>query len=216
VSGVDSHWPLFRIRVRTPSLEIRLPTDDDLPGLVEEIVAGVHDPATMPFIQEWTDVPSPQRERDSLQWWWRQRAEWNPSKWMFTGAVFVGGRPVGVQDLGAENFATVRTVQTGSWIGLRHQGRGIGKEMRSAALHLAFVGLGAVEAHSGAWHDNAQSLGVSRALGYENNGEFLGLRRGQAERQIRLRLTRERFLEAGREDIEIEGLEPCLELFGAA
>ncbi len=215
MTGVARDWPLFDIRICTPRLEIRLPTDDDLPGLVDEIVAGVHSTATMPFTKEWTDVRSPLRERESLQWWWRQRAEWSARKWIFTGAVFVDGKPVGVQDVGAENFAALRAVETGSWIGLRHQGHGIGKEMRAAILHLAFAGLGAIEAGSGAWHDNAHSLGVSRALGYERNGESLALRRGRPERQIRLRLTRDTWESARRDDIEIEGLEPCLELFGA-
>jgi RimJ/RimL family protein N-acetyltransferase len=215
MTGLTRDWPIFGVKVRTPRLEIRMPTDDDLSGLIDEIVAGVHDPATMPFLLEWTDVPSPARERQSLQWWWRQRAEWSPEKWSFAGAVFVDGAAVGVQDLGAEKFAALRTVQTGSWIGLRHQGRGIGVEMRAAILHLAFEGLGAVEAYSGAWHDNFTSLGVSRAFGYEHNGEALALRRGRPERQIRLRLTREAWERSRRDDIEIEGLEPCLELFGA-
>ena len=215
MTGVARDWPLFNIRVRTPRLEIRLPTDDDLPGLIDEIVAGIHDPATMPFTKEWTDVASPLRERESLQWWWRQRAEWTPAKWVFTGAVFLDGVPIGVQDMGAENFAALRTFETGSWIGLRHQGSGIGKEMRAAVLHLGFAGLGAVEAYSGAWHDNSHSLGVSRALGYEHNGQTLALRRGRPELQIKLRLTRASWEETRRDDIVIEGLGPCLELFGA-
>ncbi len=184
--------------------------------MVDEIVEGVHDPLTMPFTFEWTDVPSPRRERESLQWFWRQRAEWSPGKWTFSGAVVVDGRPVGVQDLSAESFGTLRSVRTGSWLGMRHQGRGIGKEMRAAILHLAFAGLGAVEANSGAWHDNTASLNVSRALGYEVNGEDVGLRRGRSERQIRLRLVRDSWEIRRRNDILLEGLEPCLELFGAA
>jgi RimJ/RimL family protein N-acetyltransferase len=216
VTGLLRSWPLFGVRVRTPRLEIRMPTDDDLPALLDEIVAGVHDPATMPFLKEWTDVPSPLRERESLQWWWRQRAEWTSAKWSFSGAVFVNGSPIGVQDIAGTNFSALRSFQTGSWIGLRHQGRGIGKEMRAAILHLGFEGLGGEEAHSGAWHDNARSLGVSRALGYEPNGQDLVLRRGRPDLQVRLRLTRARWEAARRDDIVIEGLEPCLGLFGAA
>ena len=56
----------------------------------------------------------------------------------------------------------MRSVATGSWLGLRHQGHGIGKEMRAAVLHFAFAGLGAIEALSGAWDDNKPSLGVER------------------------------------------------------
>jgi RimJ/RimL family protein N-acetyltransferase len=216
VTELIRDWPLFGLRVRTPRLEIRMPTDDDLPGLIDEIVAGVHDPSTMPFTLEWTDVPSPRRERESLQWWWRQRAEWTPAKWSFSGCVFLDGSPIGVQDIAASNFSALRSFETGSWIGMRHQGRGIGKEMRAAILHLGFVGLGAVEANSGAWHDNAPSLAVSRALGYERNGEAIALRRGRPELQIKLRLSRAAWEAVRRDDIVIEGLERCLELFGAA
>jgi hypothetical protein len=42
--------------------------------------------------------------------------------------------------------------------------------MRAAVLHLAFAGLGAAEAVSGAFDDNAPSLGVSEKLGYESDG----------------------------------------------
>jgi RimJ/RimL family protein N-acetyltransferase len=209
------YWPLFGLRIVTPKLEIRLPDDGELASLVEEVVEGVHDPATMPFTTPWTDVPSPRRERESLQWWWQQRAGWTPERWNFAGAVFVDGRPVGVQDLVAENFAKLRTVVTGSWLGLRHQGRGIGKEMRAAILHLAFAGLGAVEAQSLAWHDNASSIRVSEALGYVVNGEQFKMRRDSADLARMFRLTRENWERLRRDDIELVGLEPCLEQFGA-
>jgi RimJ/RimL family protein N-acetyltransferase len=215
MTGLVDYWPLFGLRIVTPRLEIRLPTDDDLPGLLEEIIFGVHDPESTPFSHAWTDVASPQRERDSLQWWWRQRAQWSPANWNFSGAVFVDGKPVGVQDLIADNFFVLRAVSTGSWLGLRHQGQGIGKEMRAAILHLAFGGLGAIEANSGAWHDNPRSRGVSDALGYELNGASLGLRRDKPDTMINLRLSRDIWETRRRDDIEIIGLEACLELFGA-
>jgi RimJ/RimL family protein N-acetyltransferase len=216
VTGLAEYWPLFGLRVVTPRLEIRLPTDEDLVGLIEEILAGVHEPSSTPFTIPWTDDPSPRRERESLQWWWAKRAEWSADKWNFTGAVFVDGRPIGVQDVFAENFSKLRTLETGSWLGLRHQGKGIGKEMRAAILHLAFDGLGAVEAYSGAWHDNFASIGVSRALGYVPNGEAIGLRRDVPDRATKFRLTREAWEPSRRDDIDIFGVEPCLELFGAA
>jgi RimJ/RimL family protein N-acetyltransferase len=208
------HWPLFDLRVRTPRLEIRPPTDDLLSRLVDVTDGGIHDPATMPFMHPWTDDPVPQRHRDSMQWWWTQRAIWRPDAWNLTGAVLVDGEPVGVQDVQAKNFAELRTVKTGSWLGRAFQGRGLGKEMRSAMLHLAFEGLGALAAHSGAFHDNAASLATSRSLGYEPNGEELMVRRGRPDRMLHLRLTREAWLAHRRDDIEIEGLEGCLDMFG--
>jgi RimJ/RimL family protein N-acetyltransferase len=212
-AGEQSFWPLFGLVVRTPRLELRLPRESDFPALLAVIEAGIHDPATMPFTNPFTDTPSPARERQSAQWWWRQRAEWSADKWSFTGAVFVDGQVVGVQDMTAEHFATLRSVLTGSWLGQAHQGQGLGKEMRQAILHLAFAGLGAQEAHSGAFFDNAPSLGTSRAVGYQMNGEALAIRRGAAARMVNLRIDRAAWEEWRRDDIEIIGLDACLDMF---
>jgi RimJ/RimL family protein N-acetyltransferase len=212
---LDAHWPLFGLRVVTPRLEIRLPRDEDLAGLLEVVAEGIHDPATMPFLNPWTDAPPAERTRSSLQWWWGARARWTPEEWNYTGAVFVDGRPVGVQDLMAQQFPKLGVVKTGSWLGRQHQGRGLGKEMRAAVLHLAFEGLGAREAESGAWADNAASIAVSRALGYRESDGGLALRRGQPDRLAGFTLVRDEWLARRRDDIVIEGLEPCLAMFGA-
>jgi RimJ/RimL family protein N-acetyltransferase len=209
-------WPLFDLVVRTPRLEIRLPREEEFGALLAVIDAGVHDPATMPFTSPFTDRPLPARERESAQWWWRQRAEWTPEKWNLTGAVFVDGEVVGVQDINAEHFATLRSVHTGSWLGLAHQGKGLGKEMRQAILHLAFAGLGALEAHSGAFFDNEASLATSRSVGYRPNGEAIVPRRDGSARMINVRLDRAMWQERRRDDIELVGLEGCLDMFIAA
>ncbi|MGH9116068.1 MAG: GNAT family N-acetyltransferase [Acidimicrobiales bacterium] len=210
------YWPLFDLRVTTPRVELRLPGDDDLVELARVAAGGVHDAGAMPFSIPWTDAPSPQLERSSLQWWWRQRAEWSPASWSWAGAVFFEGRPVGVQDLAAKDFAQTRTVKTGSWLGAPFQGQGLGKEMRAAVLHLAFAGLGAAEAYSGAWHDNAASLGVSRALGYVDNGTEILLRRAKPDRMVNLRLDRAAWEIVRRDDITVTGLDGCLEMFGVS
>jgi RimJ/RimL family protein N-acetyltransferase len=86
--------------------------------------------------------------------------------------------------------------------------------MRAAILHLAFAGLRAERATSGAFENNAPSLGVSRALGYVENGDDIGAPRGMPVRQIRLLLTRAAWEKNRRHDIRIHGLEPCLPMFG--
>ena len=205
-------WPLFDLRVCTPRLELR-PVDDELAvELARLAAAGIHDPDTMPFAIPFTDQPSPQMERSSLQYFWGTRANWTPERWALPLAVIADGTPVGVQDVQSERFRLLRSVKTGSWLGRDHQGKGIGKEMRAAVLHLVFDGLDATVAYSGAWHDNEASLGVSRALGYEDNGDIIQPRRDEADRQIALKLSREKWQR--RDDIVIEGLEPCLEMFG--
>ncbi len=211
------YWPLFDLRVRTPRLELRPPTDEDLLAVVDLVRHGVHDPEVMPFSTPWTDAPSPDLERGALQWNWRQRAEWSKDDWGLGLAVVLRDPEptvVGIQDLFAKNFWRTRVAESGSWLGREHQGLGIGKEMRAAILHLAFAGLGARWCETFAWEDNASSLGVTERLGYEPNGVEMDLRRGEGAALRRFRMTRETWEQQRRRDIRIAGLDRCLDMFG--
>lgn len=127
----------------------------------------------------------------------------------------VDGSAVGTQTVQAHHFDVTRAVSTGSWLGRAFQGRGIGKEMRTAVLHLAFAGLGVEVAYSGAFEDNQASLGVSRSLGYVANGDRVHDSEGDVAREIGLKLERADWERRRRHDIEIQGLDGCLEWFGA-
>jgi RimJ/RimL family protein N-acetyltransferase len=207
-------WPLFDLRISTPRLELRYPADDDIAELAQLAAQGIHDNDTMPFSIPWTRQKSPELERGALQYYWRRRAEWTPTKWALPCAVFREGVIVGAQEIMADDFAVRRVIATGSWVGRAFHGEGIGKEMRAAILHLGFEGLGAQRAFSSAFDDNPASLAVSRALGYEENGDELHVREGKVARVIRMKLTRERWAENERHDITVENLEACLSLFG--
>jgi RimJ/RimL family protein N-acetyltransferase len=207
-------WPLFDLVVRTPRVELRYPDDNLLIRLAELTAQPIHDTTTMPFSEPWTDAPPEQLPRGSLKHFWLRRGQWEPKDWNCVMAVIVDGEVLGVQDLMAKGFAETKSVKTGSWLTMARQGEGIGKEMRAAILHLAFEGLGAETAFTSAWHDNAASQGVTKSLGYEPNGWDTMIRRGVPDRMLHFVLTRERWLERRRDDIRIEGLEPCLELFG--
>lgn len=208
------YWPLFDLRVRTPMLELRYPSDDDVTRLATLAAKGIHPPDFMPFAVPWSLAPSPQLERDSMKHYWRARADFTAEAWGLPLAVVCDGSVVGTQGIDARVFPTTRAVSTGSWLGQAHQRKGIGKEMRAAVLHFAFAGLGATIAYSGAWHDNTASLTVSKSLGYQTNGDEVLPRSDKPTRMIKLKLTRARWEKARRDDISIEGLEPCLDLFG--
>ena len=211
------HWPLFELRVRTPQLELRYPDDETAAALADRAAHGVHDPDTMPFAMPWTDVKPPELQRNSMQYVWRTRADWTADAWDLPMAVWVEGEPVGVQGMMAKHFKLRRSFETGSWLARSVQGRGIGKEMRAAMLHLGFAGLGADWAHTAAWHDNEPSLGVTRALGYTPNGETVDVRRNETgETMLAFRMSRADWQARQRDDIVIENLEPCLPLFGLA
>lgn len=210
------YWPLFDLRVTTPLVELRLPSDDDLVALARLAAQGVHEPGSTPFLKDWANAPSPELERGLLQWGWRHRAEWRPESWVFNAAVVHDGEVVGVQDLAASQFAVLRGVHSGSWLGRRFQGRHLGREMRAAVLHLAFEGLGALRATSGAMSDNPASSAVSAALGYATVGDDYLVRDGERTRHHIFVLERGQWLTKRRSDINIVGLEECRAFFDAA
>lgn len=209
------NWPLSGLRVVTPRLELVYPDDAMIDDLADLAASGIHDASTMPFAFPWTDIAPPQQQYNTLRFYWRQRGELRPESWGIELAVLVDGTLVGAQGVHANDFAIVRSVDTGSWLARAHQGRGIGTEMRAAMLHLAFAGLRAEEATSGAFDDNAASIAVSGKLGYEIVGERRVARRGEPARLVGFRLTRARWEVRRRDDITIEGLDPCLALLGA-
>lgn len=209
-------WPLRHLRVRTPLLELRWPSEADLYELGALAADGVHPPDFMPFTVPWTDAEPAVRGRNTLQWFWRQAGAIAPESWILNLVTVAGGAVVGTQGLDAQQFVTLREAETGSWLGLRHQGRGIGTEMRAAIVHLAFEGFGAEYVVSSAFTDNHASLGVSRKIGYAEDGIMRKMRKDKADTLIRLRLSREAWQARRRTDIEISGLEPCLPLFGLA
>jgi RimJ/RimL family protein N-acetyltransferase len=208
------YWPLWDLVVRTPRVELRMPTDEDLLQLATLAAGGIHNPAEMPFAVPWTDAASPELERNLLQYAWRNRAEWTADHWVAQFSIFLSGRLVGEQTVKADRFSETGTVSSGSWLGREWQGQGIGKEMRAAMLHLVFAGLGAARAESDAWHDNHASIAVSTALGYQQTGSSEEERRGQPTRQLHFRLSREDWARHRRNDIAIEGLTPVAEWFG--
>lgn len=208
------YWPLFDLRVRTARLELRVPTDDEVVELARLAARGIHAPESMPFAVPWTDPPSPDLERGVLRWHWRIRAALEPDDWWIDFAVLADDVFVGAQSLTAKQFPVLRTVETGSWVGREFQGRGYGREMRSAILHLAFAGLGAELATSSCFEDNAASRRVSLALGYAENGRDRAAPRGVARELLRFRVDRARWAAGARPAVEVAGLEPCLPLLG--
>ena len=208
------HWPLHGLRIRTPRLELRLPDEALLDELASVGAGGVHGPDRMPFIVPWTDGEPDEVGRATYQHVLSTIAGWTAKDWHLSLAVLHEGEVVGRQDVMGREFGVRREVMTGSWLGLPHQGQGIGTEMRAAALHLAFEGLGARYAVSDARTDNAGSLGVSRRLGYEPDGLQIEVIRGEAVTLQRLRLDRAGWEKHRNVDVTLEGLDACRADFG--
>ena len=207
--GIPDPWPLRHLVLRTPRLELRPDDDAGLLELAELARHGVHPPEEMPFTVPWTDAPPDQLGTGVLQHFWGQRARSAPASWWVNFLVRQAGRVVGVQELTAADFAAKREVSTGSWLGLRHQGQGIGAEMRAAVLLFAFDVLGARTARSAAAQGNHRSLGVSRKLGYREDGTTLHAPRGERVVHVRLLLDAESFVRPDWQ-LAVTGAEACL------
>ena len=210
-----THWPLFGLTVTRGSVTLRLPTDDEAADLAGVAAGGVHAEGERPFLTPWTERGARSRSRFVLQERWRELAEWRVESWRLGLGVFVDDEPIGVVTLRAHDFPAAREVTTSSWLGLEHQGRGHGTAARVGALTLAFDHLGAVEAITEVFQDNAASQGVSRKLGYRPDGISRDVRDGEVVLSDRLRLSRTDW-EASRhgEGVSVTGLEPCAGMFG--
>ena len=211
-----TYWPLSGLRLTTADLELRPMTEADLGPLAELVPDDLEmDPAAtgypgMSDQQVWRGIVVHQE-------YWKAYGTWRPDSWRLQFTVRHAGDRIGVQALEGDDFARLRTVDSFSWLVPGVRGRGFGRQMREAVLALAFGPLEAQAAITSAWHDNQASLGVSRALGYQPNGESLDAHGDRADRMVHLRLLREDWLASGRgAAVGMEGFEPCRPLFGVA
>ena len=209
-----STWPLFGLTLRTERLELRIPTDDELVGMVAAIRRGIVGDEPYPMTVGWVNEPEPQRSWNALAFHWRCRAAITPDDFNLVFGVFLDGTAIGTQDIGASDFRTLRGVGTGSWIAKPWQGNGYAREMRAAVLALGFECLGATHATSSARETTRRSIRVSTGLGYRENGR-LPVRFGdEVAEDVRFRLDR-RDWEAipDRPLVEITGWDACAPMF---
>jgi RimJ/RimL family protein N-acetyltransferase len=207
--------PLHELRLKTPRLELRLGSREELLELGHLAQNGIHPPEEMPFEIPWTDrSDEPTFVEDFALYHEDALRTWKPNDWSLNLLAFLKSRPIGSQSIRGEDFSTRREIETGSWLGRAYQGQGLGTEMRTAALELAFRELGATAAVSGSMVRNESSKRVSEKLGYEVVGTSMIAPRGEPVTKYDLRIEREAWQAPVR--VEIEGAEECLALFGAS
>ncbi|TCP57001.1 RimJ/RimL family protein N-acetyltransferase [Tamaricihabitans halophyticus] len=201
-------WPVRHLVLRTPRLELR-PDDDaglfELAALAEQ---GIHPPERMPFLEPWTDALPEELGRNMVQHYWRKRADRTSQDWELNLLVRKDGVVIGTQGISTIDFATTREVGTGSWLGMRYQGAGLGTEMRAAALLFAFDYLGVELAVSGAFQDNPASNRVSAKLGYRTTGTRRHAVRGKLAIENNVELTEPEFRRP-QWSLEVVGFEKC-------
>jgi RimJ/RimL family protein N-acetyltransferase len=210
-------WPLFGLRVTTPRLSLRLPSDTELIRLAERGAGRLLSPEQAGFMSGWALLLSPEFERTFLQFHWRLRGHWSPSNWSLALGIYPSGEaePVGGIDMSSSGFAQTRAVSSGWWLLPEWRGRGLGTEAVSAMLHLAFAGLEASQARSIVNPDNEASLAIGRGLGYSVDGtEPTVAGDGRGINAVRLVLDRAQWLPIRRSDIALSGVGECADMFG--
>ncbi len=212
-------WPPLGLRVDGAGIELAWATDALLFALAREAASGVHDESAMPFVVPWTRGAPDQVGRSVLQYGWGRRGVLSAGDWCLQLAVLRDGQVLGLQDVFARGYPVTRTAETGSWLGLAHQRQGVGWRMRLLVLHLLFDGLGAATATTAAFDDNPGSLGVTRKLGYRENGASTVVRDGAAAVSRAFRMDRTDWdarPDWMRPPVELHGVQPVRALLNIA
>jgi RimJ/RimL family protein N-acetyltransferase len=207
------YWPLFDLRLAIGELELRPLTEADLVPLADLLPDDLEqDPAATTYGGVGARVG---RGVVVHQTYWKHWGTWSVDAWRLEFAVRRGGALIGTQELEGNDFRALRVVDSSSFLVPSARGLGLGKLTRAAVLALAFGPLEAQSAVTSAWHDNHASLGVSRALGYRDNGVSMLARDTGPDVLQHLRLTREDWLAGGLGGtVAIERFEPCRPFFG--
>ncbi|MFT4296599.1 MAG: GNAT family protein [Micropruina sp.] len=163
-------YPVLGLRIVAGPIELSGMDDDTLIALANLAVGGIHGEDEMPFAAPWTRTPPERFQLQYLQHHWGVRSRFAPAAWDLDLAVRYEGELVGSQGVMTRDFLATRTGETGSWLGRRFQGRGIGTLMRQTFCAFLFDHLGFDEITSSAFADNPASNQVSRKVGYRPNG----------------------------------------------
>ena len=212
---MNTYWPLVDLRLRTADLVLRPMVEADLDRMAD-LVSPSTDIELDPSLPAFEDIAGPAARGVAVhQFYWRALGSWRPGSWRLLMVAEHGDELVGSQDLKGGEYGALRTVETASYLFGPWRGRGFGVQMRRAVLSLAFDHLDALAAETEAWHDNAASLGVSRSVGYQPNGETLHDRDGRLDRMVRMRMTRKQWVATGAgASVEVDGFDACRHLFG--
>lgn len=137
-----------------------------------------------------------------------------PASWQLESTVRFEGEIVGCQGISTSDYLVTKTGETGSWLGAKHHGRGIGTLMRQTLCAFMFDHLDAAEVTSEAFTDNPASLAVSRKVGYRENGLVRRRRReGEMALSQQLTLTTET-LNRSDQELRVTGVPQLREFLG--
>ena len=211
--AATSQWPLFNLHLLRDDVSLQALREDDAAELAALLPADAeHNPQALFF--KGLDLEANRRQW-LLRSYWLSGGTWSVERWELLFGIRWRGQLVGLQSLEADNFVSLRTVDSSSWLVAHQRGAGIGTMARCAVLSLAFDHLAAHAAISSARADNAASLAVSHKIGYRANGVSTIMSPSGPCELLHLRLLRSEWLSSGLGNgVTIDGLDACGPYFG--
>ena len=152
-----------------------------------------------------------------MQHYWRTRGAFSPEAWFLNLMVELDGRPIGAQHVrsGGVRRPFGRSTPGHGW---GERTRAVASARRCAPRCSGSPSTGSARevAETSAFLDNHASNGVSRALGYEENGLGSLAPEGVARVTQKFRMTAEGWRSRPRPALAIDGLDGIRDMFGAA
>lgn len=180
-------WLLGRLGTQEVQLKPLLPTTVDAYSLLLE--DGEDFDWSLPtFYTAFQPLPRERRTADLQGDLLRKQKSWEEDQWTLPLGVYHEGELLGMQELSYRRFGHFKTIETGSYLASAARGKGLGKLMRLTVLSWAFNELGVHEAQSAIVVPNEASLGVSKALGYREEGVEVFTYGKERLRKLRLSL----------------------------
>ena len=213
---LDEIFPAFGLEISCGPLRLHGLRTEDFPAVTEVAVGGIHTPDFLPFLYPWSEAGADELPHQAARFYWDSFASFTPQRWHVNLVARWEDQVVGIQDIFARtDFRKTHALETGSWLGLPFQGRGIGTLMRQVVCAFCFDHLGAELMRSGYIEGNASSAAVSRKVGYLDNGR----RRVEDPKSNGYRWERDLLLtpDALRRPpfaVEVGGLQPFLRQLG--
>ena len=206
-------WPLFELRILCHDVSLQALCEDDVAELAALLPEDAeHNPQAKFF--SGLDLAANRRQW-LLRSYWLSWGTWSVKRWELLFGIRWRGQLVGLQSLEADNFVSLRTVDSSSWLVAGQRGSGVGTIARSAVLSLAFDHLEARAAISSARFDNAASLAVSHKIGYSANGVSTIMSPSGPCELRHFRLLRDDWLASGLGSaVTVHGLGACGPYFG--
>jgi hypothetical protein len=108
------YWPLFDLRLASPELTLRPMTEADLTAICDLLPEDVEqDPAAATYAIAEERIS---RGIVTHQGYWKAYGTWEPGAWRLNFVVRAAGEILGVQELEGNDFLTLRTVDTSSFL----------------------------------------------------------------------------------------------------